>query len=1043
MPMFDEEDPYLAAIDKAKELGISLVDFIFSPAEAADPKIVERLLFPGGTSRALTPAEIERDRANISRMLDTSGPPKPPQLPRPLTHAQMSGKDLPGYRGGWVPRPPTQEEIAAERASWPPLPNEARQQAAATKSIDDALAAIEARKTSNAKGAAIATGALAGISPLAGSAESLFRYGYANPEAPWDFASAGLSSPAGLVDLLEGVAQYGSFDPLTQIVAQPDLSRDPRRALQIPNRATQLQTAMGGNPDSPASLAGGILGDPTNWLSGAGIVGALGKGKDLLGLGDKVSGAPKLLDASKVFSTTDPSAIGSVANQTDALTKPRWRMSKKATGEVQYMSPDEYLEKAADLLSSKEKSPVTVESLVSSRPRKDWVGIADAMGEGKVFASPWLDYRSGMEGQEGIHRALAAKHLGMDKIPVTVIKPFEAKGFLDEDPNKLAGIGMPSSSPLIDDGKPFEIGASLPEQNLLYDQEPVHFGTGGELPELKNPDRSPRNQQTGQWWGGPKHIDTPQKMKKFRERLKQKAFEGMDYRNWYRDTSNDIHSAANEMPNNADRYAATLAVSSADNKVVSNASMGIKGYNQSLLGAPLDYGRYPEQARSLTESLFAGTAENPNPLGNKVGTFGDSLRTMFKTGDDVPRSTNDMWMFDAFEYGDFDPKTKTHARPKGAPNAAQHRFMSQVQQEMADTANKEKWGGFDDWTPDRIQAAIWVPQKARGENVPLDMAGRHFGDFNRDNTMQITVESMPGPKDHLPALREDPALARIYHENTNRIYATDDGRSKIAQSIGALTRPGYQGVGSYQGEHNPVSVYQLLAGKHGVPNGKLDPKGNPKMDYFLDPSSETIARYIAATEGLLRGQQSVGYSYGAGRGSGTIFDMSLGGVATGPQMSALETALGPNADKFALTPHEGGMRILNYNEGDPKDLQKAARQAGLPNMRRQTGTSDVVGNFDDYKPSSYLGDIEANEFLAQRFDSFAPTLAKQAYDHDAKLGMQTNKHIQLARKIIATRGLAGLREAIQQGILPAALGAAILSGLQQRDNAGESLSPTA
>jgi hypothetical protein len=43
------------------------------------------------------------------------------------------------------------------------------------------------------------------------------------------------------------------------------------------------------------------------------------------------------------------------------------------------------------------------------------------MQKGTKFATPYLDYNN--LGQEGIHRSMAADALGMDSIPVVVIKP--------------------------------------------------------------------------------------------------------------------------------------------------------------------------------------------------------------------------------------------------------------------------------------------------------------------------------------------------------------------------------------------------------------------------------------------------------------------------------------------------------------------------------------------------------------------------------------------------------------------------------------------
>ena len=83
------------------------------------------------------------------------------------------------------------------------------------------------------------------------------------------------------------------------------------------------------------------------------------------------------------------------------------------------MSPQEYINRASKAFK---KSPKEVEE--QRRKVDNGYSVEDIkklMQEGKDFVIPYLDYTNGYIGQEGLHRAIAAKDLGADKIPVLVM----------------------------------------------------------------------------------------------------------------------------------------------------------------------------------------------------------------------------------------------------------------------------------------------------------------------------------------------------------------------------------------------------------------------------------------------------------------------------------------------------------------------------------------------------------------------------------------------------------------------------------------------
>ena len=141
----------------------------------------------------------------------------------------------------------------------------------------------------------------------------------------------------------------------------------------------------------------------------------------------------KTLKADDVFSLTDRNAAGMTPNMVDYQTagildrNPNYfRESKDVDYEIIRMSPDEYLERGAAILRPEGK---TTQYVIDDRAKESGYidNMAASMQGGQVYAAPYLDYGSGGRGasQEGMHRALAAKQLGMEEIPVMVMDSYK------------------------------------------------------------------------------------------------------------------------------------------------------------------------------------------------------------------------------------------------------------------------------------------------------------------------------------------------------------------------------------------------------------------------------------------------------------------------------------------------------------------------------------------------------------------------------------------------------------------------------------------
>lgn len=103
---------------------------------------------------------------------------------------------------------------------------------------------------------------------------------------------------------------------------------------------------------------------------------------------------------------------------------------KGRTATIVEMSPDEYMERAYRQIF---KKPTEKGKTFADIPEhsEDIAKYAEAMRNGEKFPLPYLDYAGG--GQEGRHRALAAKAAGIDRIPVVIIDDAtNPKAIIDE-----------------------------------------------------------------------------------------------------------------------------------------------------------------------------------------------------------------------------------------------------------------------------------------------------------------------------------------------------------------------------------------------------------------------------------------------------------------------------------------------------------------------------------------------------------------------------------------------------------------------------------
>ena len=120
--------------------------------------------------------------------------------------------------------------------------------------------------------------------------------------------------------------------------------------------------------------------------------------------------------------------------------KEYYKINKNVEGDVVYMSPDEYIDTAARGQYEEQKRinpKITYEEFKSDiegrRVSKESLDkIRNAIKEGKKINIPHLEYtEEGLVGQEGYHRAIVAKELGLKQMPVLLVREGKAKTPVD------------------------------------------------------------------------------------------------------------------------------------------------------------------------------------------------------------------------------------------------------------------------------------------------------------------------------------------------------------------------------------------------------------------------------------------------------------------------------------------------------------------------------------------------------------------------------------------------------------------------------------
>ena len=333
---------------------------------------------------------------------------------------------------------------------------------------------------------------------------------------------------------------------------------------------------------------------------------------------------------------------------------------------------------------------------------------------------------------------------------------------------------------------------------------------------------------TGQYVGLPKGIDTPKKLKNFRDEA-YKLFDSGKYgRYWYRDSANTILNSVQGDVVEADKIAQLIGLFSAGSPVGSDVTYAMQAYNAYKNGEDIFTGRFPTaQSKKAKTILDGGTWE-----GRKTNNFYKAIAKEFN-----PELTNepvvDIWIMRAFGFEDFD----------GTPTDAQYKSVGNEVKRIANQMIKEN----PSWNMDQVQASIWVAIKAR--TVGEEKAKFNYKDAIENNLAQLSWESAPGDTTgHLEGFDKLSYNDKVeYHVETSKILLDDKGEDILAKTIGILSPNEFEAPGHYKEEVNPSTQKEIIAPQK-YKDGKV-----------LDPNIVKMINAYAASKGLVLHQNAMAW----------------------------------------------------------------------------------------------------------------------------------------------------------------------------------------
>jgi hypothetical protein len=531
---------------------------------------------------------------------------------------------------------------------------------------------------------------------------------------------------------------------------------------------------------------------------------------------------------------------------------------------------------------------------------------------------------------------------------------------------------------------------------------------------------------------------TPAKLGSMRANYIEAAQTGAPYsKYWYDNTSKDLWRIAGEDVSKADPLAEVLATTSSSTPVGSNAMYGFKGWNQNLVGDKINTGLYPTRMSQEIDAILNGGQQ---ASGLKRSPYAGGLSVEWRP-DPTLLAVNDIHNVRA--WGIKDPVTGKEWK-KGVGEAG-HRFLQDQHKVVADRLNDYAAANIamaraagaseadiakmiqPDWNNYRVQAAAWSTQRNRGpQKIPMQEAGKHYGDFLNDYAGQITREWTPGNNTgHAQGLLSMPYQTQQDFANAMEANVRGpQGIDAIASRLGALSDTTLPNAGVYEGVAAPGFASQIQVGK-----------GLGRQT--IDDSSAKVMDAVAATHGLLGAQKQAAWNYLGGPApnkSAGAYQLRRGAPFSPDELGQLRGMV-PDADIPQVDPR--GARVLQFADaGDAsrpgllKDLRAAAKTFGAdvqPSVR-SGNLFPVDENFNapaTWSAKPYIEKIEAaGPKVVANWNAEMPAVAagllRTAEDFFAKHNLTSAPWYRPMMEGISRGGLEELKRLVKAGIVPVA-----------------------
>jgi hypothetical protein len=365
-------------------------------------------------------------------------------------------------------------------------------------------------------------------------------------------------------------------------------------------------------------------------------------------------------------------------------------------------------------------------------------------------------------------------------------------------------------------------------------------------------------------------------------------------RYWYQAGAEALHGATGEDLEATQRLTAAHAITSPQTDVAGNSNIAVNAWNQSLLGQPIAVKTAPQNA-ALEDTLYGSSL----PESRKVGPFFENhMRNLDPTIAD--NLTNDIWQMRQAGY-----QGQGGAPYSGTPSVGEDNYVRM----MVDRATRQlNATGVDGggWTPDQVQAALWVHQKTLAETGTATPTNFNFKDaLDRLQAGQGNAHQA-GPTLLGPAAG-DPQAQAAFSRSAPLVDA--NGRDIVNSSLGMLTPP-----------NAPGSAAVAITGD-GI---------KPASRSLMDASTLIRATLLRQPDALwtahpdVSGLPTIANSNVVHSFSGNPEDHLL-------QLQAALDAAGGGLDRAVLQQTPAGVRIVNVGE-----------LTGLSNPRFQAGVKDAI-----------------------------------------------------------------------------------------------------